>query len=215
MHINWPLKWSSTALESSTRGIWPWHGVWRVSVPVAVCLVSGLCEWMSRTCYGLIPPDYNVNRYIKQQQQLVVRGRLRLCYTGGGKVSVQAVPSMGAIPQSSTTTADLTDSEFLVVFGMHFEFHAKTTAFVNMNFWGHWWWFSFVGSLVPLFRTSSGVCPKFPTKSGFLHLHTSTLAHYGLLRSTSDATPANLLAASMAVDQFFHWLFRAEVRSQP
>ena len=76
---------------------------------------------MQRTCCELIPRGYNVNRYIKQTPAGCPRQVVTLLhlYTGdGSKVSVLTVPSMGiTVPQSSVTTADLTDSKFCVDFG--------------------------------------------------------------------------------------------------
>ena len=66
----------------------------------------------------------------------------------------------------------------------------------------HFWRTSvlFVGPLIPLFWTSSDICPGFQRQSP--HLHTLSPVCNGFLRFTSGATPAYLLMASMAVDAF-------------
>ena len=66
----------------------------------------------TRTCYGLIPPGYNVNRYIKPDSWLFAAGCDSVTLVAA-RFQQQAVPSMGAVPQSSITIADLADSEFL------------------------------------------------------------------------------------------------------
>ena len=49
---------------------------------------------------------------------------------------------------------------------------------------------------------SYGVCPGFQSQSESPHSHALSPARNGFLRSTSGATPADLLAASMATKLF-------------
>ena len=56
----------------------------------------------------------------------------------------------------------------------------------------------FVGPLIPLFWTSGDVCPGFQSQVGSPCLHASLPKCTRILRFTSGATPAEVLAASMA-----------------
>ena len=60
----------------------------------------------------------------------------------------------------------------------------------------------FVGPLIPLFWTSGDICPGFQRQSGSPYLHASSPVCNNILRFTSGATPANLLASSMAAELF-------------
>ena len=57
-----------------------------------------------------------------------------------------------------------------------------------------------MGSLTPLFWTSASgdVCPGFQSQGGFPRLRASSSACNRFFRFTSGATPADLLAPSMA-----------------
>ena len=69
----------------------------------------------------------------------------------------------------------------------------------------------FMWPLIPMFRISGGVCPGFQSQRGSPRLCALSPAHIGILRFTSGATPADLLAASMACwfkyynTHFLHW----------
>ena len=68
-----------------------------------------------------------------------------------------------------------------------------------LNFWRRK---SFLGLLIPLFWISCSICPWFQSQGGFPHLCALSPVCNGFLRFTSGATPADLLAISMAVELF-------------
>ena len=91
---------------------------------------------------------------------------------------------------------------FISILKIHWIKEQRTlTQFLFLNFWRTW--VLFVGSLIPLFWTSGDVSSGFQSQSGFYLIHTwrrhmSNVTHS--LRFTSGATPADLLAASMAAE---------------
>ena len=60
----------------------------------------------------------------------------------------------------------------------------------------------FLGLLISLFGTSTGICPRFKNQGRFPHLHALSPVHNRFLRFISGVTPADLLAASMAAELF-------------
>ena len=56
----------------------------------------------------------------------------------------------------------------------------------------------FVGSLIPLFGTSSDVCPGFQCQGGSLACFLACV----ILRFTSGATPADSIEVSMVAEPF-------------
>ena len=78
-------------------------------------------------------------------------------------------------------------------------FSRNSSKFFFLTFWRTW--VLFVGHLIPLFWTSGDVSSGFQSQSGFYLIRswrrcTSNVTHF--LRFTSGATPADLLAVSMA-----------------
>ena len=63
-----------------------------------------------------------------------------------------------------------------------------------------------MGQLIPLFRTSGDVCPRFQSQGEFLTC--MLLACMLVLRFTSGATPADFIEVSMAAGHVPHMLRR-------
>ena len=55
---------------------------------------------------------------------------------------------------------------------------------------------------MPMFWTSSNVCPGFQRQGGSPHLHDLSPVWNRILRFTSGVTPADLMVASMAAEPF-------------
>ena len=72
--------------------------------------------------------------------------------------------------------------------------------FFKKNFGGHQ--VLFVGPQIPLFWTPGDICPGFQSQSGSPFLHALLNAHNKILRFTSGATPADLLAPTIAAELF-------------
>ena len=77
---------------------------------------------------------------------------------------------------------------------------ATTQTLHCFNFW--WTSVLFVEPLISLFWVSGDLCPGFRSQGGPPHLHASLTVHDGFLRFTSNATPADLLVASVAAKLF-------------
>ena len=60
----------------------------------------------------------------------------------------------------------------------------------------------FVGPLIPLFGTFTGICPRFQNQGRFPHFHALSPVHNRFLRFISGVTPADLLAVSMTAELF-------------
>ena len=75
---------------------------------------------------------------------------------------------------------------------------------IVLHFFSNFWRTSvhFLGPLIPLFWTSGDICPRFQNRGGFPHLYPQLPTHNIFLRFTSGATPAELLASSMAAEPF-------------
>ena len=69
----------------------------------------------------------------------------------------------------------------------------------------------FAEPLIPLVWTSGDVCPWFQIQGGSHCLCTLSPVHNGIVRFTSGATPADLLAASMTAEQFSSTYFLTPV----
>ena len=79
-------------------------------------------------------------------------------------------------------------------FGPPIYFFFKTNYLVDIS--------PFRGPLITLFWTSNDVCPGFQIQGEFPILHAWSSACNGFLTLTSDATPADLLVASMSAKPF-------------
>ena len=75
-----------------------------------------------------------------------------------------------------------------------------------LNCWGHQSFF--VGPLIPLFWTSSDVCPGFQSQDGSPHYHASLPVPNRILRIISGLMPADCMAAKpfpSTIIENMHW----------